>query len=113
MIIDFKSHTGVGTTYGAGITVTVSRKQKLNSRISTEYKLVRADDVSTLILWTKIFMEAQGYDTRDNILSQENKSKISLETNGKSSSSNRTRAINIRYSFLIEQIQKGKLAVEY
>ena len=34
---------------------------------------MRADDASTKILWTKLFMEAQGYDIRENILYQDNK----------------------------------------
>ena len=33
----------------------------MNTKISTEAKLVGADDVSRLILWTNIFLEAQVY----------------------------------------------------
>ena len=36
----------------------ISRKQKLNTRSSTEAELVGADDASVMILWTKLFMEA-------------------------------------------------------
>jgi hypothetical protein len=58
-------------------------------------------------------MEAQGYAIEKNILYQDNKSTILLERNGKKSSSKRTRALNIRYFFLTDQIQKGNLLVEY
>ena len=58
---DFKSHTGDVMTYGGGAPQTISRKQKLNTRSCTEAKLVGADDASVMILWTKLFMEAQGY----------------------------------------------------
>ena len=58
-------------------------------------------------------MEAQGYEIEKNILFQDNKSTILLERNGKKSSSKRTRALNIRYFFLTDQIQKGNLSVEY
>ena len=44
---------------------------------------------------------------------QENKSTILLENNGKRSSSKRTRAFNIRYFFLTDQVEKGNLKVEY
>ena len=57
-------------------------------------------------------MGAQVYDIRNNILYQDNKSTILLGNNGKRSSSNRTRAINVRYLFLIDQIHKGNLTME-
>ena len=110
---DFKSHTGGTMTYGGGAPITMSRKQKLTTRSSTEAELVGADDMSVMILWTRLFMEAQGYNINKNILYQDNKSTILLEENGKKSSSWRTRAFNIHYFFLTDQIQKGNVAVEY
>ena len=110
---DFKSHTGGGLTLGTGFGITSSKKQKLNTRSSTEAELVGADDMVNAILWTKLFMEAQGYNIQDNILYQDNKSTILLLENGKRSSSKRTRAINIRYFFLTDQIEKGNVRVEY
>ena len=110
---DFKSHTGGNMTYGQGTPMSMSRKQKLNTRSSTEAELVGPDDMSTLILWTRLFMQAQGYEIEKNILYQDNKSTILLEQNGKKSSSKRTRALNIRYFFLTDQIEKGNLSVEY
>jgi hypothetical protein len=110
---DFKSHTGGNMTYGQGAPISMSRKQKLNTRSSTEAELVGPDDLSTLILWTKLFMECQGYPIEKNILYQDNKSTILLENNGKKSSSKRTRALNIRYFFMTDQIEKGNVIVEY
>jgi len=94
---DFKSHTGGVMTFGGGTVQSISRKQKLNTRSSTEAELVAAADASTLVLWTQIFLEAQGYHVKKNVLFQDNKSTILLEQNGKRSSSKRTRAINILY----------------
>ena len=112
---DFRSHTGGVMTYGRGAVQSISRKQKLNTRSSTEAELVGADDGATMILWTKLFMEAQGYEITHNILYQDNKSAILLETNGKKSSSKslRTRALNIRYFFLADQVAKENLEIEY
>ena len=110
---DFKSHTGATMSLGTGAAISMSKKQKLNTRSSTEAELVGADDASTMILWTKLFMEAQGYQVTKNILYQDNKSTILLETNGKQSSSKRTRAINIRYFFLTDQVKKGNVIIEY
>ena len=110
---DYKSHTGAVMTYGGGAAQSISRKQKLNTRSSTEAELVGTDDVSVMILWTKLFLEAQGITIDQNILCQDNKSTILLLNNGKRSSSKRTRAFNIRYFFLTDQIEKKNLSVEY
>jgi len=89
---DFKSHTGGTMTMGTGASQILTRKQKLNSRSSTEAELIGVDDAITQVLWTKLFMEAQGYPIKKNVLFQDNKSSILLETNRRSS-----RALNIRY----------------
>jgi hypothetical protein len=99
---DFMSHTGGVMTYGGGALQSISRKQRLNTCSSTEAELVGGDDDATLMLWTQLFMEAQGFEITHNILYQDNKSAILLEKNGKRSSSKRTRALNIRYFFLTE-----------
>ncbi len=110
---DFKSHTGAVMTYGRGAPITGSRKQKLNTDSSTYAELVAPHDASNQVLWTKLFMEAQGYPIKDNIVLQDNKSTMKLQVNGKSSSSKRTRAINIRYFFLTDEIRRGNLRVVY
>jgi hypothetical protein len=107
------SPTGGAFTYGIGVPISSSRKQKLNTRSSTEAELVGSDDMVTMILWTKLFLEAQGIGIKNNILYQDNKSTILLQKNGKKSSSKRTRALNIRYFFLTDQVEKGNIAIEY
>ena len=87
---DFRSHTGIAFTLGKGCPSTKSGKQKLNTRSSTESELVGADDASQMMLWTKFFMEAQGYPIEENILYQDNQSTILLFENGKRFSSKRT-----------------------
>jgi hypothetical protein len=110
---DFKSHSGAVMTMGDGAIQSCSRKQKLNTRSSTEAELVGVDDFMTPILWTKLFLEAQGVKVKDNILYQVNQSAILLEKNGKRSSSKRTRALNIRYFFVTDQVEKMNLSIEY
>jgi len=73
---DFKSHTTVAMTLGRCCFLNRSRKQKLNTRSSTEAQLVGADDMSQHIFWTKLFMEAHCYEIKHNILYQDNKSTI-------------------------------------
>ena len=61
---DYKSHTGATMTFGEGAVQSISRKQKLNTRSSTEAELVAADDAAVMILWTKLFLEEQGIQWR-------------------------------------------------
>ena len=82
---DFRSQTGGTMTFGKGVVQSLSKKQKLNTRSSTEAELAGTDDVATQILCTKHFMEAQGYMIEDNILHQDNKSTILLQENGRKS----------------------------
>ena len=110
---NMRGHTGGGLTMGRGFPIVTSTKQKLNTRSSTESELVAVDDCMPAILWTRYFMEAQGYGVRENIVYQDNKSAILLEKNGKASSSKRTKHINIRYYFVTDRIAKGELSVEW
>lgn len=94
---DCKSHTGMGMSLGKGMPLTMSRKQKLNGKSSTESELIAVDDALPQILWTRYFLECQGYEIKQNIIYQDNKSAILLEMNGKGSSSKRTKHIKVRY----------------
>jgi hypothetical protein len=69
---DFKSHAGAIMTLGKGAIQSIARKQKMNVQSSTEGKLVAVNDAATMILWTKLFLEAQGYDVEKNIVYQDN-----------------------------------------
>ena len=70
-------------TIGTGVMMSGSNKQKLNTRSSCKAELVGADDFATKILWTKLFLEAQGYEIKENILYQDNQSTLKLLVNGK------------------------------
>ena len=110
---DFKSHMGGAMTFRQGAVQNISRKQKLNTKSSTDAELVAADDVSVMVLWTKLFLEEQGYKVEKNILYQDNKSAILLEENGRKSAGKRSRALNVRYFFLTDQVEKGNLKIRY
>ena len=65
------------------------------------------------VIWTQLFLDSQGYPVEKNIIFQDNKSAILLESNGKRSSSKRTRALNIRYFFVTDQVEKGIVNIVY
>jgi Reverse transcriptase (RNA-dependent DNA polymerase) len=109
---DFRSHTGAIMTIGKGAVISISRKQGINTRSSTESELVAADDVIGPLLWTRLFLQAQGYK-QDNVMYQDNQSAMKLEKNGRASAGKRSRHINIRYFFVADMQEKKYLTVEY
>jgi hypothetical protein len=92
---NIRRHTGGGMTMERGFPISVSTKQKLNTKSLTENELVGVDDMMPIILWTCYFLLSQGYGVIKNLLLGDNKSLILLERNGKASSGKRTRHINI------------------
>jgi hypothetical protein len=98
---------------GQGVIYRTSKRQKLNTKSSTESEVVGTDDVMPQMLWTLYFLGAQGYKIDDNILYQDNKSSILLETNGRGSSGKRTRHINVRYFFIADRVKSKEIRIEY
>jgi hypothetical protein len=109
---DMKSHTGGVMSMGTGAAYSTSKKQKLNTKSSTEAELVGVDNVLPQALWTKYCMEAQGYGVTT-LLNQDNQSTIKLADNGKASSGKGTRHINIRYFFITNRIARKEIAIQY
>ena len=60
-----------------------------------------------------IFMGAQGYAIKNNVIYQDNQSAIRMEKNGKNLCTGNSRHIHIRYFFLKDRIYKGEMRVEY
>lgn len=73
---DMRSQSGGAMSMGGGVLYGLSIRQKLNTRSSTEAKLAATDDFMPQILWTSYFLEAQGYEVKDNVIHQDNQSAI-------------------------------------
>jgi hypothetical protein len=110
---DMKSHTGGTMSMGKGSVYSASTRQKLNTKSSTEAELVGVNNVMPQVLWTRYFLEGQGYTVTDSIVNQDNQSAILLKKNGRASSGKRTRHINIRYFFVADRIEAGEMSVQY
>ena len=63
---DMKSHTGGVISFDTGAVMSKSRKQKLNTKSSTEAELVGASDYFPHAIWAKKFLEEQGYVFTEN-----------------------------------------------
>jgi hypothetical protein len=64
-------------------------------------------------MWTRYFIEAQGFNVEESILYQDNLSAMLLEKNGKQSSSKRTKHIRVRYFFIKDRIRNGDISVKH
>jgi hypothetical protein len=103
---NMRRHTGVGLMLGRGFPIISSIKQKLNTKSSTESKLIGVDDMIPSILLTRYFLKAC---VDNKIIFQDNHSAMLLERNGKASSTKRTKHINVRYFFITDRISKGEV----
>eukprot|EP00978_Attheya_sp_CCMP212_P032491 scaffold127229_cov35-Attheya_sp.AAC.1 len=92
---------GATLSLGKGTVTSISCKQKINTRSSTESELVSIDDVILKALWTQLMIEAQGFKVK-NIAHRDNTSSMKLEANGKSSSGKHTRHFNIKYFYVTD-----------
>jgi hypothetical protein len=110
---DCKGHMGAGMSFGQGMAISYSWKQKVMMKSSTEAELVGVDDTLGYILWARYFMEEQRYDMDASILYQDNMSAILLETNGKASSSKRTKHIKVKYFYVKEKVDNGEIEIEH
>jgi hypothetical protein len=73
---DMKSHTGATMTLGSGTICSIYTKQKVNTQSFTKGELVGFDDVISKILWSKLFIEAQGFEVQANIVYRDNTSSM-------------------------------------
>jgi hypothetical protein len=103
--------------------MSMSLKQKINTKSSTEAELVGVDDAMNFIEWIQLFVEQQTKSLNNNsvlkkigcdvVIQQDNTSTIQLENNGQASSTKRTRHINIRYFYVTNKIKEGRMRVMY
>ena len=110
---DCKGHTGSLLTFGRGATSSSSTKQKIPSKSSCESELIGLYDKIGDVLWTRHFLEAQGYKIKTNVVYQDNMSTLSLAKNGYVSSSKRTKHIKAKYFFVRHYHNSGDLDLQY
>ena len=110
---DMKSHTGATVSMGGGCPFSLSLRQWINTRSSMEAEQVGVNDTMYLMIWTRLFLEGQGFKVIDNVVHQDNQSAMLLTRNGKMSSGKNTQHIKIRYYFVTDHIARGKISLAY
>jgi len=99
-------------TMGKGSIVSNSSKQKLNTTSSTESELVCGSTTLKPLMWAKLYVMALGYKPRV-IMEQDNTSTMKFMTNGKVSSTKRTRHINIRFFEIKDYVDQMEFELEF
>ena len=102
-------HTGGVISMGYAMILCQSIEQNLNVKVLTEAELIGTSEYVTFNLWMVMFMDPQGYKIKKNILLQYNQSTISMENNGRASCTGNSRHIHIRYFFVKDIFDKGKI----
>jgi hypothetical protein len=108
---DCKGHGGAMFTMGKGATSSYSRKVKLNTRSSTETKLVMADMYMPEMLWTLYFIQSQRYGAECVGLHQDNISAQLLMKNGRFLSGKKTKHIKAKFFFIKDKVDEGEMRI--
>ena len=110
---DMRSHTGGTMSLGGGVLNTMSAKQKLNTKSSTEAEVIGASDYLPKNIWAVLFLEAQGHHLDNNIFFQDNLSAMKLERNGLRSCGQKSRHIDVRHFWIMDRIRSGDIDLRH
>ncbi len=106
---DCRGQIGCLMTMGKGAAISSLNVMICNTQISPETELISIHDVRPDIIWTRYFVESQGYDIDEYMIFQDNMSSLSLERNGRMSSSKRTKHIKVKYFLIKDHYNSGEI----
>ena len=82
-----------------GVLLSKSQKQKLSTKSSTKGEKVGVSDYLPNVIWARMFLNEQGFEIEENILYQDNQSAIKIEENGKRSSEQKNKHMDISFFY--------------
>jgi hypothetical protein len=101
-------------TLGKGAASSSSNKMKCNTPSSTETELISLHHKLLDVVWTRYFVECQGYGIDECVIFQDNMSVRSLEKNGRIlSSSKRTKHIKAKFFLIKDYYEAREIDVEH
>ena len=109
---DGRGVTGALISLGKGAIESISSKQKINTKSSTETELVGLSDYASQVIWIRDFMIGQGYQIGPATIYQDNQSTMALIAKGRSTAP-KTRHIRLRYFWLKDRVDAGEVIVRY
>ena len=90
-----------------------SNKMKCNTKSLTETELIALHDRLGEVIWTRYCVEFQGYTIDECTIFQDNMSALSLEKNGRISSSKRSKHIKAKYFLVKDYYDAGEIDLRY
>ncbi len=76
-------------------------------------ELIALHDKKPDVIWTRYFVECQGYGNDECTIFQDNMSALSLEKNGRVSSSKRSKHIKAKYFLIKDYYDAGEADLKY
>ena len=80
---DMRSFTCGCMSFGTGVLMPKSSKQKLSTKSTTESEVVGTSDYIPNVIYTELFLKHQGIVLKSSKFSQDNQSTMELEVNEK------------------------------
>ncbi len=100
-------------TFGAGVVASFLNKKKCNTKSSTKTEIIAFHDKLSDVIWMRYFVECQGYNNDKCNILQDNMSAISLEKNGRMSSSKCIKHIKAKYFLIKDYYNEGEIDLQY
>ena len=108
-----KSHSGLTLSIGRGTILSMSKKQSIVTKSSTEAEIVGVSDMLSPVIGFREFLLHQGYaDLGPANIGQDNLSGITMMERGKSDNF-RSKHINVRYFFMKDRIENKEIKFIY
>jgi hypothetical protein len=109
--LDGKGHTGLNVLLYGCVVLSMSSKQKMVTKDSTESELVGLSDKIMSVVQCYDFVQAQGVECVVPVVHQDNTSTITLVTKG--GGQYRTKYLRVRQAFVQERVQQGEVTIQY
>ena len=108
-----KGHVRTYASIRKGAVISSANRIKLNTLSLTETNIVAVGEKLTRFIWFQYFWEAQTGYANEDVLYQDNKSGILLESNGIHLAGKGSKYIPIYYYLITDQIKKKEFKIIY